>query len=297
MAAIDKALIGIALAVVLVFVGVWLFVPVPEYVPVARTPAAAAKPALPVKATASNGDRPIDPPISDENAEPANDEAASDTEAAVAAAEPSAVPVDLTAYYGMKAADFDKVTQFPWPAVPRGSQTFANVPLEIGGTITLWGGSNAQRGMNFPEGIAGVPLHRKFETLYVCHACFFEGPSGTPVCEAVFHYDDGTSASDTIVCGVDTRDWFANRAQLPLGPTGPRSTLAWTGEGKYRDGTQAIRFCLTAITNPHPKKVVTTLNFVSSKSQAAACILAVAAGKSGLMKPTEEPPPREADDE
>src|SRR4030095_1252751 len=113
--------------------------------------------------------------------------------------------------------------QYPWPAVPRGSRTFANVPLEIGGAIFLWGERNAKKGDLYPEQIAGIPVERKFEALYICHAIFFEGKKGTPVFEALFHYDDGTSATDEIVCGDDGRDWFANRAQTPLGPSGPRS--------------------------------------------------------------------------
>jgi hypothetical protein len=295
MAGVNKALIGAALALVLMIGGAWLVLPGPgpsERAPVAHSPDIAARqPPLPVETTALGGNRPIDPPIMDE---PAID--ASTGAEPIAAADPSAVPVDLTGYYGMRAANFDKVTQYPWPAAPRGSQTFADVPLEIGGTIMLWGERNAKLGMNFPEQIAGVVLNRKFETLYVCHGCFFEGPSGTPIYDVVFHYDDGTSAADTIVCGVDSRDWFANRAQVPLGPTGPRSTLAWTGEGKFGDRPQTIRFCLTAIANPCPDKEVTAIDFVSSKSQTAACILAVTAGKSGLMKPTEETLPAEAGD-
>jgi hypothetical protein len=171
-----------------------------------------------------------------------------------------------------------------------------HVPLEIGGAMFLWGERNAKNGLVFPEQIIGIPVGRKFETLYVCHGLFFEGTAGTPVYEAVFHYDDGTTISDAIVCGKDVHDWFA-RQGAPLGPSGDRSTLAWNGDGKYGDRDQAIRFCLTAITNPHPDKEVTAIDFVSLKTQSAACILAVTTGKSGLMQRAEETPPEEARDE
>ena len=76
--------------------------------------------------TALGGDRPIDLPVTDDNVAATNDEPASDAatgaEPAIAAADPSAVPVDLTGHYGMKAANFDKNTQYPWPAAPRGSE-------------------------------------------------------------------------------------------------------------------------------------------------------------------------------
>ena len=105
----------------------------------------------------------------------------------------NAEPVDLADHCRFKAASFDKATLFPWPAVPRGSQTFAHVPLEISGAIFLWGERNANQGMKFPEEITGIRVDRKFETLYTCHGGFFEGKAGTPMYEIHFQYADGTS--------------------------------------------------------------------------------------------------------
>lgn len=198
-------------------------------------------------------------------------------------------PLDLAEHCRIKAAAFDKIKQFPWPAVPRGSQTFAGVPLEISGAVLLWGERNTKNGQVYPEQIKDIPINRKFETLYVCHAAFFEGKPGSPMCEIVFHYNDDTTASDKILCGDDAREWFADRKMLPLGPSGPRSTLAWDGDAKLpQDRTQAIRFCLTAIANPHPGKEVTTIDLVSPKTQTAACILGMTTGKPGLLKRPKE---------
>ncbi|MBC7815817.1 MAG: hypothetical protein IAG10_02840 [Planctomycetaceae bacterium] len=198
-------------------------------------------------------------------------------------------PLDLAEYCRLKASTFEKITQYPWHAVPRGSQTFAGVPLEISGAIMLWGERNAKNGQAYPEQINDIPIQRKFETLYVCHGAFFEGKKGLPMCEIVFHYSDDTTASDKILCGEDTRDWYANRKMPPLGPSGPRSTLAWDTDAKLgEDRTQAIRFCLTAIANLYPGKEVTTIDLVSPKTQTAACILGMTTGKSGLLKRPKE---------
>jgi hypothetical protein len=286
MSNLSKASIGVALVLVLALGAAWkVFAPPrqPATAPDTRSLGdSVEQPSKAVEPEVIVANQPSDPPSTVANEEPAST---------------AAVPLDLTDFYGMKASVFDKITTYPWPAVPRGSQTFANVPLEIGGAIMLWGERNSKNGLVFPEQITGIPLQRKFETLYVCHGAFFEGEAGTPVWEAGFHYDDGTSASDAIVCGGDVRDWFANRAEATLGPSGPRATLAWDGDGKYGERTQAIRFCLTAIANPHPEKEVTTIDLVSSKSQTAACILAITTGKSGLMKRTEEARPGGARDE
>jgi hypothetical protein len=203
-------------------------------------------------------------------------------------------PLDLKRYYGMKAEHFDTVKQYPWPAAPRGSQKFAGVPLEIGGSFSLWGEENAKRGMKFPEEFQGIPVGRAFETLYVYHTSYFEAPAGTAICEVRFQYDDGTSESDQIVAGSDVRDWFQNADDKNPGPTAKRSTLAWSGEGLASGRPQKIRFFLTAIANPQPEKTVTTIDLVSTKTRSASNILAMTTGKAGLMKverraePTEE---------
>lgn len=235
--------------------------------------ASVEQPSKPVDVPAAVSDLPIDPPLASEPDKPAGDEA---------------VPLDLSDRCNFKASDFDRVKQYPWPAVPRGSQTFAGVPLEISGAINLWGERNAKNGLIFPEQFQGIPIQRQFEALYVCHGAFFEGGRGLPMYEIVFNYDDATSASDTIVCGIDVRDWYANRKEVTFGPSGPRSTLAWDCDAPLGDRTQTIRFCLTEVANPHPDKGVTTIDLVSSKTQTASCILAITTGKSGLMKRTEE---------
>jgi len=219
--------------------------------------------------------------------QPAASVAAADASAATtdAAEGAAATPLDLTPYYGMKADRFDAVKQYPWHAVPRGSQKFAGVPLEIGGSFSLYGEENAKRGLKFPEEFKGIAVGRPFETLYLCHAAFFEAPAGTPICEVRFQYDDGTSESDQIVCGSDARDWYVSANEKEIGPTGKRSTLAWTGEGMANGRPQKIRFLLTAIPNPQPEKTVLAIDLVSTKSRAASCILAMTTGKAGMLQP------------
>jgi hypothetical protein len=279
MTILGKLSIGVVLVLALVIGFAWMNSPPPREAPTAPEARSSGPSVEQLAAAAEPAAN-----VADDSNDPQS--ICADPEPAGATAE----PLGLTGHYSMKASSFDGIKQYPWPAVPRGSQTFANVPLEIGGTMCLWGERNANNGLKFPEQITGILVARKFETLYVCHAAFFEGKSGTPVCEIVLRYDDGTTASDTIVCGEDARDWFANRAEAPLGPSSPRSTLAWDGDGKAGERTQPIRFCLTAIANPHPDKEVTALDLVSSKSQSAACILAITTGPAGLMQRSEAPP-------
>ena len=216
--------------------------------------------------------------------------AAAQARAAAAAKGTEGVPLDLSKFLGMKADSFANSTRFPWPAVPRGSQTFVGVPVEIQGATMLWGKRNADAGLTFPESITGIGCLQKFETLYILHGTFYEGAPGEPSFEVVLNYQGGEKQIETILCGDDSRNWFVKEAEKMLGPSAQRSTLAWTGTGKANGRDQAIRFCMTAIENKHPDRLVATIDLVSSKKQTAGCILAITVGKAGLLKPHAETP-------
>jgi len=204
---------------------------------------------------------------------------------AAAAAKGEPVALDLTKYLVLKPEQFERIKQFPWAVTPRGKQTFAGVPLEIQGATILWGQRNADRGQNYPETVIDIPCQQKFETLYILHSVFFEAAKGEPSFDIVLKYEGGKTQTDTILCGEDSKDWWVNDPNETLGPSGKRSTLAWKGTGKANDRDQDVRFCLTAIDNKQPDRLVTTIDLVSSKKQAAGVILAITLGKAGLLKP------------
>lgn len=189
--------------------------------------------------------------------------------------------LDLSAYYDMAASQFEqtKGSHFPeWAYVPRGFETFAHVPLQIGGIKCLWGAGNAKAGMSFDEEVTGIPMNREFETLYVYHCTFFGAPNKTPVYDLVFRYEDGSSMTNRMLYGVDVLDWFGSG-----GPSGSNSRLAWHGVYSSGGKTQPLRFCLTALENPYPSIEVTSIDLYSCKNISAGCVLAMTPGKSGLM--------------
>ena len=197
-----------------------------------------------------------------------------------------ATPVDLTGHFAAPASYFDQIKSFPaWATVPTGFQVFDNVPLQIDGFMALWGEANAtQLKIIFPEQILGIPVNQKFETLYVYHGAFFTSPAKTPIYEVVFRYADNTSATNQVLYGDDILDWGANSGGRPVRPRSPNSKLAWVGGSFSPTAKQPVCFCLTAINNPQPSVEVTSIDLYSCKNYSAGCILAMTAGRSGMMK-------------
>ena len=198
-------------------------------------------------------------------------------------------PVDMTQTirkFGTPASYFDQITRFPArKAVPRGARVFDRVPIQIDGMICLWGEVNADRmKIVFPEQVTGIPVKLAFETLYVYHATFCTPSKGMPVYELVFRYKDGSSVTNEIQCGADVLDWYAERDRPPAGPTSPNSKIAWLGTAVWPDGEQPLRFCLTALDNPHPSQEVTAIDLYSCKNEPAACIMAMTTGRAGLLR-------------
>jgi len=188
-----------------------------------------------------------------------------------------ATPLDLTASYATQ----DKGWHIPW-----GFQVFNDVPLEIDGSMYLWGSGNSKAGVDFAKEITGIAVNRKFETLYVYHATFYSAPKGTPVYELVFRYEDDSSVTNQLLYGSDVLDFNSNikNGKPVKGPIGPNSRLAWVGGSFTPDGKTPLRYCLTAIKNPQPGLEVMSIDLYSCKSRAAGVILAMTTGKSGLMK-------------
>ena len=194
----------------------------------------------------------------------------------------TAATLDLPGDYIWPASNFH--WSRVWKPVPIGFQVFHHVPLQIEGTLCLWGDGNTKMGAVFPEQVLGIAVNRKFETLYVYHCTFFGSPNNTPVYNLVFRYEDDYSVTNTIRYGVDTIDFNTPGGKTKTGPTGTNSKVAWVGGSFTPDGKRPLLFCLTAIENPKPFLEVKTIDLFSCKNKSAGVILALTTGRSGLMK-------------
>jgi hypothetical protein len=197
-----------------------------------------------------------------------------------------AQPLDLTGSYQTPASQFERITTFPWRAVPRGSKTFGNVPLAIDGILVLWGEANAKNGAVFPEKVDDIPVNRKLDTLYVYHAAFYSSRDGSPVYHLTLQYANGTSSMTTICYGAHLRDWWQTQNEQVSELTDLKSKMVWRGDNPDSTANNPIklRFFITSITNPRPSLEVKSISLVSAKGNSAGCILAMTTGPANLLK-------------
>ena len=157
------------------------------------------------------------------------------------------------------------------------------MPLQIDGLLYLWEPGNAKAGNIFPEEVHDIPINQKFETLYVYHGAFYSAPNGTPVCEVVFHYEDGSTATNQLLYGSDMLDFVISNSGHPKGPTAARTKRVWIGATFTPGRDQPLQFNLTAIENPYRALEVKTIDLNSCKNQSAALSFwPLTTGKSGL---------------
>jgi hypothetical protein len=197
-----------------------------------------------------------------------------------------AQPLDLTGAYQTPASQFDRITTYPWRAVPRGPNTLGSVPLAIDGMLCLWGEGNAKNGLVFPDKVDDIPVNRTFDTLYVYHATFYSSRDGSPVYHLTLQFANGTSSMTTICYGAHVRDWWQTPNEQVSELTDLKSKMVWRGDNpdSKADRPIKLRFFITSIPNPRPALEVKSISLVSAKGNSAGCILAMTTGPADLLK-------------
>ena len=199
----------------------------------------------------------------------------------------SAQAMDLTPVYSSTANTLTNMTNFvAWKSCLFGHQVFHGVPFQIGGLIYLWGNGPSGKGSSGnPEIVPGIAVNRKFQSLYLCHGSYYKSPDDTPVVKVVFHYDDGSSFTNTMLFGDDILDWKVSGHEAPLRtPSGTNSSLAWIGGEFSPKEKTPLRYCMTALDNPHPDQLVATIDLISCKTRTVPFILGMTTGPAGLIK-------------
>lgn len=167
--------------------------------------------------------------------------------------------------------------------LPVGEQTLCDLPFRIG-DATRAGGKAAIR-LRDTETLS-VPVQAQARTLYVVHTA--SGGRGSLVGSMVIRYTNGTHATCYIQKGSEIESWFMPAPNDPnAGGNGEKRQsnlrVAWQGaNGQFEN----VGIHLAALSNPHPDRVISTLDFIAAESGAQWLIAGVTLAAGPVVLPT-----------
>ncbi len=210
---------------------------------------------------------------------------------------PPVVPISLTNMLDeveRNLAQTDTAVQ----ALPLGTQVYGGIEFWLQGLIHLQGlGTRDTENRNYRTRIM-VPLdetnlangaarvtHRgsNIATIYLLGgACYSSQKEGEKFADVILHYDDGSSSPNEVKYNVDLRDWwrqpYEDPAQLPSALT----KVAWKGPYVPTPIAHSLRLYRMALINPHPEKVIRSIEFASTMARPSLFVSALTLDPLGL---------------
>lgn len=180
--------------------------------------------------------------------------------------------IDLTNFYTLALnEDASGVYGYTLETLPRGVQKLGPVQYDLRGVVQVSGQQFGGAKNGFPEAVKGIRVGLKCRVLSFLHASRWTEDYGTKIGHYAIHYANGDTWEIPILFGVDVRDW--RPMHDPDAPAhGP--VVAWRGRDKA--GLEIVLF-QTQWANPLPDVQITSIDLVSSMTNAAPFLVAVTA--------------------
>ena len=140
-----------------------------------------------------------------------------------------------------------------------GDRVVDDIPVRVGDRCIQLRGSRVPNG---PEGVRGIRLGRTAAKIHFLHGCSWTHHFGEEVASYVFHYADGSTDVLPVVCGRHLLNWWhAIDTTVPA----TCAKTAWTGTNSLAEKKKCkILLYLCTWENPHPEKVIESVDFVRS---------------------------------
>jgi len=202
---------------------------------------------------------------------------------------PAVIPISLT---NVITAAENNVAQFdpPMRSLPHGTQVYGGIEFWLQGMIDLQGSAaRDQQSLNFRIRV-NVPLDEtnlvngettitrqgsNIACAYVLGATRFSSPqSGEKVADVLWHYVDGSTSRHEIKYNVEVRDWWRTPYEDPAQLPNAFTKVAWIGPNPESKG-RTLRLYRVALVNPHPEKVIASLEFASAMARPSLFVMAL----------------------
>ena len=214
--------------------------------------------------------------------EPAKPTSSSSTVVGIPARSAKAKPdlIDLGIYYTQALAK-PLHTERPnndLGSVPQGVHTLAETAFDIRGLIQL---ANTSLREQFPERVDRIKVNRPCQKLHLLHGTGWNAPEGTTIARLILHYENGESRELSVNYGQHVLDWW----KYPYDKKeATDSVVAWLGSNGAVEAWRSqegftepifIQLFKTTWANPLPNVTITSIDYVSTLTEAAPFILAL----------------------
>jgi hypothetical protein len=160
--------------------------------------------------------------------------------------------------------------------LPGGKQTFGDSTFLIGDGVVQLGSKELTEQ---PERVEGIKVGQKGKQLHILHATAFGGgpcdspthpyfvAKGTQIGEYIVNYEGGATEGIQIIYGDDVRDWFFYDTEAGV----ERGKVVWTGDNDFAKLRKCrIRLYSSVWKNPHPDRVIKSIDYVGRKAETVA---------------------------
>jgi uncharacterized GH25 family protein len=209
---------------------------------------------------------------------------------------PPVVPISLTNVLDEVEKNLAQ-TDTSIQALPVGTQVYGGIEFWLQGMIHLQGvatrddeNKNFRTRIivpldqtNFADGAAEV-THRgsNIATIYLLGGARYSSrKEGEKFADVILHYDDGSTSRNEVKYNVHLRDWwrfpYEEPAQLPNAFT----KVAWKRPYPTPRG-HSLRLYRMALINPHPEKVIRSIEFASTMARSSLFVSALTLDPLGM---------------
>ncbi|MDB6023028.1 MAG: hypothetical protein JWQ04_2885 [Pedosphaera sp.] len=167
--------------------------------------------------------------------------------------------------------------------LPRGINIYGGVPFDVEGRVQLMGRGLEQWKRIFPVTARNIEIRRKCAKIHLFHGenCNMDAQERGAVARLILHYADDTQQTIEIISGEHLLDWCGAIYTTGVRPeqrvlSSPDAELAWVGQNaftKRRHKDFSLRLYKSTFANPRPDVEITSVEYVSTMSQAAPFLL------------------------
>jgi hypothetical protein len=166
-----------------------------------------------------------------------------------------------------------------------GTHEFDGLPFEVSGEFVF-----TRRGeTNHVPLLDKIPIGRRFDELHLLDLARWQTAPGVTIAIVRLNYEDGTKYEFPIQYAVHVLDWYRLPSEEQEVITDPDTKICWR-HTPVNFGA-SVRVFKSVLMNPHPSKVVSSMDVVSTQSESSYVLLAATVAKTDYSRQSTPTPP------